>query len=112
MVVDVDLANEEMDRFTANEYGNHQGNLNVGGMNLLSDTEKVKTEIMFAQEGLKNNVTTGLSQVPDSANQLTAYTPIYKYKVSYENRNDAGYFVFDRGSPLLAILQIILTHQF
>lgn len=98
VVVDVDLANKEMDRFTANNYGNHQGNLNVGGMNLLSDAKEVKTEIMFAQEGLKNNVTTDLSQVPDSVNQLTAYTPIYKYRVSYENRNDAGYFIFDRGS--------------
>ena len=34
---DVDLANKEMDRFTADSYGEHQGNLNVIGLNLLSD---------------------------------------------------------------------------
>ena len=88
-VADVDLANKAMDRFTAEEYGKHTGNLNVSGMNLLSDAKDPKTEIYFAQEGLKDNVTSTVTEV--------AYTPIYKYNVRYENRDDAGYFVFDRG---------------
>ena len=87
-VADVDLANKQMDRFTANEYGEHFGNLNVSGMNLLSDATDSKTEIYFAQEGLKGHVTSTVTEV--------AYTPIYKYNVRYENRDDAGYFVFDR----------------
>ena len=97
MVVDVDLANQRMDRFTASEYGSHSGNLNVTGMNLLSDAVSDKTEILFAEQGLKDNVTNGItSQLPDDKYQTTLFTPIYKYNVSYDNREDAGYFVFTR----------------
>ncbi|MBD5402686.1 hypothetical protein HDR58_07810, partial [bacterium] len=105
-VADVDLKNKEMDRFTANKYGKHTGNLNVVGMNLLSDAdpnEKV-TAVYFAQPGLKNNVTNGTSELPDDKYQdFEAYTPIYKYNVSYDNQNeydgkgDGGYFLFKRG---------------
>ena len=101
-VADVDLANEQMDRITANTYGTHQGNLNVVGMNLLSDSTKDVTEIYFAQPGLKNNVVNGMPKtgeynLPSSA-QTTFYTPIYKYNAIYDNRDDGGYFVFDRVS--------------
>ena len=101
-VADVDLANEQMDRITANTYGTHQGNLNVVGMNLLSDSTKDVTEIYFAQPGLKNNVVNGMPanggyNLPSSA-QTTFYTPIYKYNAIYDNRNDGGYFIFDRVS--------------
>ena len=107
-VADVDLKNKEMDRFTANEYGEHTGNLNVVGMNILTDSnqnEKV-TAVYFAQPGLKNNVThIGLGELPDG-NQTTVYTPIYKYTVTYDNQNqydnkgDGGYFLFTRGSSI------------
>ncbi|MCM1338330.1 MAG: hypothetical protein NC191_01505 [Muribaculaceae bacterium] len=90
MTVDVDLAKERMDRFSAKEYGEHQGTLNVSGMNLLSDAEKDTTVIMFAEEGLKDNVTTTVKEV--------AYSPIYKYDVNYLNKADGGYFVFNRGA--------------
>ena len=53
-VADVDLANEQMDRITANTYGTHNGNLNIVGMNLLSDSTKDVTEIYFAEQGLKD----------------------------------------------------------
>ena len=101
-VADVDLANAEMDRITATNYGTHQGNLNVVGMNLLSDATKDVTEIYFAQPGLKNNVVNGMPKtgeynLPSSA-QTTFYTPIYKYNAIYDNRNDGGYFIFDRVS--------------
>ncbi|MBR6722104.1 hypothetical protein IKL64_01465, partial [bacterium] len=94
VLVDVDLANKTMDRFTASEYGSHGGNLNVTGMNLLSDAVGPTTEILFAEQGLKDNVINKVQSVVDNANQTTLYTPIYKYNVSYENREDAGYFVF------------------
>lgn len=99
-VADVDLANAQMDRITANSYGAHQGNLNVVGMNLLSDAKDPITEIYFAEQGLKNNVINGVSKageynLPNGA-QTTFYTPIYKYSATYDNRNDGGYFVFDR----------------
>lgn len=101
-VADVDLANEQMDRITATNYGTHQGNLNVVGMNLLSDSTKDVTEIYFAQPGLKNNVVNGMPanggyNLPSTA-QTTFYTPIYKYNAIYDNRNDGGYFIFDRVS--------------
>ena len=99
-VADVDLTNAQMDRITANSYGAHQGNLNVVGMNLLSDAKDPITEIYFAEQGLKDNVINGVSKageynLPNGA-QTTFYTPIYKYSATYDNRNDGGYFVFDR----------------
>ena len=99
-VADVDLANAQMDRITADSYGAHQGNLNVVGMNLLSDAKDPITEIYFAEQGLKDNVINGVSKageynLPNGA-QTTFYTPIYKYSATYDNRNDGGYFVFDR----------------
>ena len=95
LAVDVDLANSEMDRYTANNYGQHQGNLTVSGMNLISDSTGEHTEILFAEQGLKDNVLNGTGELPDK--YQTAYTPIYKYNVSYDNRADGGYFLFDRG---------------
>lgn len=101
---DVDLANKAMDRFTSNEYGTHAGNLVVSGLNLLSDAPEGEelTAVYFAEPGLKNNVTTGVNEVPTSY-QTTAYTPIWKYNVSYDkeneydNKGDGGYFLFARG---------------
>jgi len=84
---DVDLKNKQMDRFTAATYGEHQGNLNVAGVNLLSDSVEEKAYVPFAEQGLRKNVTTKVSE-------LTGLTPIYKYKVSY-NPED-GQFLFDR----------------
>ena len=104
-VADVDLANEQMDRITANTYGTHNGNLNVVGMNLLSDSTKDVTEIYFAQPGLKNNVVNGMPanggyNLPSTA-QTTFYTPIYKYNAIYDNRDDGGYFMFTKGDKIL-----------
>ena len=97
-VADVDLANQSMDRITADTYGEHTGNLNVVGMNLLSDAPETRdtTEILFADTGLMDNVVNGTGELPDAFQ--TAYTPIYKYNVGYETReDDGGYFVFTRG---------------
>ncbi len=106
MAVDVDLAKGEMDRFSANSYGTHQGNLNVVGMNLLSDAPENRpvTEILFAEIGLKDNVTNGIpnnGELPQADYQTTVYTPIYKYNVAYANRDDAGYFMFTKGDRII-----------
>ena len=95
MMVDVDLANKTMDRITADTYGEVTGNLNVAGINLLSDADSDLTEILFADNELKNNVTYGGAELPDNF-QTTAYTPIYKYNVAYGVKDDGGYFTFNR----------------
>ena len=104
-VADVDLANEQMDRITANTYGTHQGNLNVVGMNLLSDSTKDVTEIYFAEDGLKDKVVNGMPTNGGynllSSAQTTLYTPIYKYNAIYDNRDDGGYFMFAKGDKIL-----------
>ena len=97
-LADVDLLNETMDRVTAPAYGSHSGNLHVVGMNLLTDAPAGRdtTEIYFAETGLMNNVVNGTGELPDQ--YQTAYTPIYKYNVDYEVReDDGGYFLFTRG---------------
>lgn len=86
MSVDVDLANKAMDRLTADSYNLGDNNVNVSNMNLLTSTDRYKTDILFADEGLRNNVTTSISEV--------AYSPIYKYNVAYEK--DTGNFTFTR----------------
>lgn len=97
MLVDVDLANKLMDRFDASTYGNHTGNIIVDGMNLISDSQNAQTSILFAEEGLRNNVVTSITDVGNGATnnyQTTAYAPIYKYSVSYDE--NTGNFLFDR----------------
>ncbi len=86
MSVDVDLANKSMDRLTADSYNLGDNSVNVSNMNLLTSTDRYKTDILFADEGLRNNVTTSISEV--------AYSPIYKYNVAYEK--DTGNFTFTR----------------
>lgn len=93
MIADVDLATSSMDRFTASNFGSHSGKINVVGMNLLSDAISDVTNVPFAQDGLKENVTLGFGEAPTSY-QAKAYTPIYKYNVSYDKSN--GNFAFQR----------------
>ena len=100
-VADVDLVNSEMDKLEADTYGKHLGLLNVAGFNMLNDAPEGQdvTEIYFAQVGLKDNVVNGVKETPTSY-QTTAYTPIYKYNVMYDNREDAGYFLFTKGDKV------------
>lgn len=91
---DVDLANKKMDRITADNYSiNNNAMLHVNYLNLLSDSSGDTTTILFADKELANNVQyTGINPV--------AYSPIYKYNVSYGTNpeDNLGYFVFSRGS--------------
>ena len=88
--VDADLANKSMDRITAANYNVTEGAmLNVNNVVLLSDAKEDVTNIQFADDGLAANVAyTGANPV--------AYSPIWKYDVSYNP--DDGFFSFARGS--------------
>ena len=89
--VDVDLANERMGRISSDNYGTVKGSINVGNLNLLSYTDKLSTDLLFADKSLATKVNYG------GASQI-AYSPIYKYDVSYrQDSNDGlGYFNFVR----------------
>ena len=99
MVVDVNLKNKTMDRITAKSYGEHSGILTVSGMNLMSDAKTKKTSIAFAEDGLRGNVATIVTEVganTENSYQTKVYAPIFKYDVSY-NPED-GNFMFVRGA--------------
>ena len=88
--VDADLANKSMDRITADTYNVTDGAmLNVNNVVLLSDAKEDVTNIQFADDELASNVAfTGASPI--------AYSPIWKYDVSYNP--DDGFFSFVRGA--------------
>ena len=88
--VDADLANKSMDRITADTYNvKDNAMLNVNNVVLLSDAKEDKTDILFADKELASNVAfTGATPI--------AYSPIWKYDVSYNP--DDGFFTFSRGT--------------
>ncbi len=91
-IADVDFQKEEMDRFYTNDSYNIQNGsqLNINALNFLNEQKKDKVSIFFAEKGLKDNVVySGTKKI---------VTPIYVYDIAYENKDDAGYFVFTRGS--------------
>jgi len=90
-VADVDIVNQTMDRFTADTYGEHSGNLHVTGLNVINPTPITRdtTKIYFAQPGLKDKV---ISDVDG----ITVSTPIFNYKAKYTNLDDAGYYLFTK----------------
>ncbi len=88
MAVDVDLANSQMDNIFSSTFNGNDFTINVSHMNMLSDTENVITKIAFANDAIKNNVTTSVKEV--------SYSPIWSYLVEYEK--DTGYFTFTKGN--------------
>lgn len=86
LAVDVDLANKSMDTISASSVDAGTYNINVNKMNLLSDAKENKTSVPFADEVLKDKVTTSVKEV--------AYSPMYKYDVDYDDTN--GNFNFTR----------------
>lgn len=87
---DVNLAEKTMDRITAETYDITEGAmLNVNNLDLLNDAQADVTKINFAPSDYANNVSyTGASPI--------AYSPIYKYGVTYDK--ETGMFQFDRAS--------------
>ncbi len=102
-VADIDLANGEMDRITAESYGEHQGTLTVTGLNILSDATNDSVSVYFAEPGLMDNVKSEVGSLPDSEHQ-TAYSPMSTYDVEYVTYDDGGYFVLDRTSVNPAVM--------
>ena len=89
--VDVDLANETMGRITAEAYENILGSINVNRLNLISSTDKNSTEILFVDKELADSVNyNGEKQI--------AYSPIYKYDVTYNAKDNGGFFNFNRAA--------------
>lgn len=110
MYVDVDLANQTMDKLAATTTNVGQGSfLNVAGMHLLSDAKNDFTSINFTQDpNLKGNVITNVSNV--------VYSPIFNYAVNYNT--NSGNFDFARSfnpsilaTPVAAQLGSYLTQQ-
>lgn len=87
--VEADLKNKTMGRITADSYGASNGSINVQNITLLSDAKEDSTFILFADSEIAGTVAyTGPSPI--------AYSPLYKYNVSYNG--DDGMFLFSRGS--------------
>ena len=97
MLADADLRNQVMDKLPSHTTIADGATLNVAGINLLSDTTAMSVAIPFAYKGFKDNVRyTGSSELSKETQLTTAYAPIYKYDIRYDNRDDMGYFVFSR----------------
>lgn len=90
ITVDADLASKTMDTLNPSTINVTDGaNLNINGINLLSDAENKYTEINFVNdETLKNHITTSVNTV--------AYSPIYRYGVDYDPMT--GNFGFTKSS--------------
>ena len=89
LYLDVDLANEKMDRFSDDTNVTTSANINVAGLNLISDAVKNYTSINFT------NNTDLMGHVSYTGSQgLTALSPIYKYNVDYDETT--GNFGFTR----------------
>ncbi len=87
MSVDVDLANEQMDRLTSASSEYTDGEINVNQFNVFSDTTKSNVRVNFTDDTtLKDHVSTDVTNV---------YGPIYNYAVSYDPEN--GDFLFNGG---------------
>ena len=102
-MADVNLQQETMDRITADNYivnNENNPNINVTYLNLLNDTTKDSVSILYADKEIANNVQYKGDNPISVDEKNVAYTPIYKYDVSYQinDNDDMGYFVFNRGN--------------
>jgi len=88
--IDVDLINKSMGKIHANTYREATGKIDVQNVTLLNDAKTDTTDIFFADAPIADIVTY-------SGNKI-AYSPIYKYDISYnKNPEDSlGYFSFIR----------------
>jgi len=96
--LDADLKNATMDRLPENIVILNNSKINVDKINLLSDADEKVTIIPFANDTYKNNVEyVGSSELSKDTQVGSIYSPIYKYMVKYDNKDDLGYFQFTRG---------------
>lgn len=90
IMLDVDLANEKMDRFVGTEVEG-SANLNISKLNLISDAKSEETSIDFT----KNPELLAATNYTGATSGLKALSPIYSYDVEYDKEN--GDFIFTRG---------------
>ena len=90
LYVDADLANKKMDTLTADTV-TANANLNIAGLNLISDATQEETVINFTSD---SNLLPKVDYTGQTSS-LTALSPIYSYDVAYDNTN--GNFTFTRG---------------
>lgn len=74
--IDVDLANQTADKITAESVGTSSGVINISSINLISDAVSSSSVISVVSDNLKNNVNLSVTK---------AITPIYQYRLSYDN---------------------------
>ncbi len=97
IMLDADLAQENMDRITADSATAAQGAiLNVSEINLLSDATKDKVEINAVEPAVMLGENDSLASHIGTTVTEVAYSPIYKYGVGYNPAT--GNFTFSRGS--------------
>lgn len=88
MQVDADLANKQMDKITATSATVNGGSIEVNRINLLSPTTEKELKLLFTNNKNLSNA------VSYTGEDTITYSPIYKYKTSYDVENDMGYFKF------------------
>lgn len=89
--LDVDLANNKMDRFTEDTHVEDSAKLNISELKLVSDAKSEETTINFTKE---ENLLAATNYI-GATSGLKALSPIYTYDVAYDKAN--GDFTFTRG---------------
>lgn len=90
IILDADLANKIMDRFTDDTEVEGTAKLNISKLNLVSDAKNEKTVINFT----KNEKLLSATNYVGAVNGLKALSPVYSYDVAYDN--NSGNFTFTR----------------
>lgn len=95
--LDADLVNAKMDRITADKYTAAEGAyLNVAGIKLMNDAPRNVTVINAVDPNAKTESGETVASKITSSATTTAYSPIFKYDIKYNNTN--GNFTFTRGT--------------
>lgn len=92
IILDTDLANQTMDRFSDDTTVDGSAKLNISKLNLVSDAQNEKTTINFT----KDATLLAATNYTGATSNLKALSPIYSYDVAYDNTS--GDFTFTRGS--------------
>lgn len=89
IILDTDLANQTMDRFSDDTTVDGSAKLNISKLNLVSDAQNEKTIINFT----KDATLLAATNYTGATSGLRALSPIYTYGVAYKD----GDFTFTRG---------------
>ena len=94
LVVDTDLENKKMDTISANEESSINGKIKVKAINILTDTKKFKTEILFTSSTVLKDKIETIDTVVSSK--------LFKYNVNYdENTGKFNFLLTTKPSPVV-----------